>query len=475
MDEPLASQFTADVVVAGAGMAGLVSAVQAQELGARVVLLEKADTPGGSLALSGGTLWCARTYEDLRRLVPRGDPVLGRVLVDDFEDGVRWLREVGATLTPLPSDPERAVYWMEPHPRHFVAHMLERFSLGGGTLLTNTAGVQLLTGERGDIAGVRLGTGTGRRVIETGAVILATGGFQANPEMRARYFGPLADRLVLRSNPHSTGDGWWMGTAIGAASSQAMPSFYGHLLPAPPACVPVDDFIAYTMYHSAQSLLVNLRGERFTDESRGDETNCQFVARQPEALAFLIYDDVVYRTHAVRKASAGARATDTFYESQALGAPAETAPSIEALAEAMQAWGVHAPALRETIRQYNAAVAVGQAAHLRIPRRANPNPLSTPPFYALGVTPAITFTLGGLRIDADAQVLDRSARPIPGLYAAGADAGGIHNEQYAGGLCLGLVFGRRAARKAASSFKSSQPAQRVSDPASRRPPADGVL
>jgi predicted oxidoreductase len=83
---------------------------------------------------------------------------------------------------------------------------------------------------------------------------------------------------------------------------------------------------------------------------------------------------------------------------------------------------------------------------LRIPRRAKANPLITPPFYALGLTPGITFALGGLRINAAAQVLDSSNRPIPGLYAAGADAGGIHNEQYAGGLCLGLVFGRRAAK-----------------------------
>jgi hypothetical protein len=176
------------------------------------------------------------------------------------------------------------------------------------------------------------------------------------------------------------------------------------------------------------------------------------VARQPEALAVLVYDDAVYRAYAVRKASAGARATDTFYESQALGALAATAPTIEALCDALHAWSVYGTAVLETIRAYNEAVATGSANRLRIPRRAKANPIAQPPFYALAVTPGITFTLGGLRINSDAQVLDRVDRPIAGLYAAGADAGGIHQEQYAGGLCLGLVFGRRAARHAARQF-----------------------
>src|SRR5262249_57640859 len=94
-----------DVVVAGAGMGGLAAALQAQELGARVLLLEKAGQAGGSVALSGGTMWCARTYDDLRRLVPLGDPELGRILVDDFSGGVEWLPGTGAALQLLPSPP----------------------------------------------------------------------------------------------------------------------------------------------------------------------------------------------------------------------------------------------------------------------------------------------------------------------------------------------------------------------------------
>jgi succinate dehydrogenase/fumarate reductase flavoprotein subunit len=441
--------MTRTIIVVGAGMAGLVSAVQAQELGAQVTLLEKGATPGGSLALSGGTLWCAQSYDDLRRLVPRGDPELGRVLVDGYRAGVAWWQGLGATLSPLPALPDRLVYLLEPNPRHFVAHMIQRFVHAGGVLLTDSAAVRLLQDEAGAVTGVLIrGAGGAQQRLPSDAVILTSGGFQANPDLRARYFGRWADRLVLRSNAHSTGDGLLMGQAIGAAASPAMSSFYGHLIPAPPAVVPTHDFIAYTHYHSEQAILVNLRGERFTDESLGDETNCQAVAREPEALAFILYDDVVYRTYAVRPAGGGARASDTFYESQVLGAPAATASTLEELVARLQAWGVYGPGVLATVGEFNAAVAAGQAQQLRIPRRSKANALRTPPFYALGLTPGITFTLGGLRINSHAQVLDSSQRPIPGLYAAGADAGGIHNEQYAGGLCLGLVFGCIAAQQA---------------------------
>jgi len=446
------SSIAPSVIVVGAGMGGLVAALQAQELGARVTLVEKGDTPGGSLAMSGGTLWCAKSYADLRRLVPRGDPGLGRILVEAYPDDVAWLQAQGATLTPLPSLPDRLVYLMEPNPRHFVTHLLARFTNQGGQLLTNTAGVVLTADEDGAVTSLIVRGADGvQAALPADAVILTTGGFQGNPDLTARYFGRWADRLVRRCNPHSTGDGFLMGTAIGASASQAMSSFYGHLIPAPPAVVPTHDFIAYTHYHSEQAILVNLRGERFTDESLGDETSCQAVAREPEALAFILYDETVYRTYAVRPAGGGARASDTFHESQALGAPAIQAESLESLVAGLESLGVYGPGVLATVQEFNAAVAVGRAAHLRIPRRAKANPLLTPPFYALGLTPGITFTLGGLRINTNAQVLDRSNRPIPGLYAAGADAGGIHNEQYAGGLCLGLVFGRRAAHHAVGS------------------------
>ncbi|MBI3941764.1 MAG: FAD-dependent oxidoreductase [Chloroflexi bacterium] len=449
---PQPNTSAADVVVVGAGMSGLVAATQAQALGARVILLEKGEKPGGSLAMSGGTIWCACTHEDLLRLVPHGDPELGAVLIHDFLPGIEWLTGLGAKLTQMPSEPYRYIYLTEPTSRDFAEFMAGYFQDKGGMLLANTAGHKLETTSGGAISGITVRDPNGLTTISARSVILASGGFQANPEMRSRYFGQWSDRLILRSNPNSTGDSFQMATAIGAVPSKAMSTFYGHLIPAAPAIVPTDDFIGYTMYHSEQSILVNLRGERFCDESKGDETNCQMVARQPDALAVLIYDDKVYRSYAIRQTTSGTT-NDTFLKSQALGARVAKTPTVEALVAEVENWGVYGPAVQATIEEYNQAVAAERTAHLRVPHATKVNPIINPPFYALLVTPGITFTLGGLRINTDAQVLDRSSRPIPGLYAAGADAGGIHNEQYAGGLCLGLVFGRRAAQHATTYIK----------------------
>ena len=439
-----------DVVVVGAGMAGLVASVQALELGARVVLLEKGDAPGGTLAMSGGALWTPKTHEGLRRLVPQGDFELGRVLVEDYPDGVRWLQGLGAPIEHNPVPPYRSaprwVYSMKPTAADFARFMVERFESMGGTLMVNAACAELVTDDDGAMGGIVTRTPEGRRTLPAGAVILATGGFQGNPELMARYFGPWSDRFILRANPHSTGDGLLMGTDVGAAVSRGMSSFYGHLLPAPPAAIPTDGFLHYKQDHSEQAILVNVRGERFTDESEGDDPSTIAVGRQPEAVAFMIFDDHVYRSYAVQETEDGVR--DRFYDSRALGAPAAVAPTIEALAEEMVALGVYGPGVVATVSEYNQAAQSESASRLQVPRRADAIPIAKPPFYALGVSPGVTFTYGGLRINADAQALDRSGRPITGLYAAGADAGGIHNERYGGGLSLGLVFGRRAARHA---------------------------
>ena len=132
------------------------------------------------------------------------------------------------------------------------------------------------------------------------------------------------------------------------------------------------------------------------------------------------------------------------------GGPYATADTLEALTEAMRPWGVDADQALPTLREYDAAVAAGLASELAVPKRANAHRLVEPPFHALLVRPGITFTLGGIEVDDDLRVLDAADQPIPGLYAAGADAGGTYDDGYMGGLVLGLVQGRIAGRAAAA-------------------------
>jgi predicted oxidoreductase len=121
--------------------------------------------------------------------------------------------------------------------------------------------------------------------------------------------------------------------------------------------------------------------------------------------------------------------------------------TMEELLDAVAAWGVLPRTLATTVDQW-AAAAAGDETALDIPRAVRPEPLLDPPFHALEVQPAITFPFGGLRVDPDGRVLDRDGIAVTGLFAAGADAGGLQDVRYVGGLALGLVFGPRAARAA---------------------------
>ncbi len=123
-----------------------------------------------------------------------------------------------------------------------------------------------------------------------------------------------------------------------------------------------------------------------------------------------------------------------------------TADTLDGLADGLAALGVERSGFLATIQAFGRAAAAGTAAQLPVPRRRAAFGLVEPPFRALGVRPGITFTLGGIDVDSDLRVLDDDGRPIPGLYAAGADAGGTYDGGYMGGLVLGLVQGRAVGR-----------------------------
>src|SRR5919198_2320286 len=182
-----------DVVVAGAGMAGLVAAARARELGADVALYEKGDRPGGSMLLSSGVVWRYREWERFREECPRGEPGLQRPVWERLDDDLAWLERVGAPV-------------------------VER-----------RTGNPLTTGVRFDPSGLTeaLGRRAGRiRLLQPLTelpqglpVILATGGFQGSRRLVRSHITPEARNLVLRANPWSTGDGLSLGLGRGAEVS----------------------------------------------------------------------------------------------------------------------------------------------------------------------------------------------------------------------------------------------------------------
>jgi len=443
-----------DLLVIGGGVAGAAAAAHAAARGASVAVVEKDDHLGGSGALSAGILWTAPDVETLRRICPGGDPDLGRTLVEGFDAAVERVREDGIEVS------ERWHGQMGFGFAHRIdIHGLldlwrQRIESAGGRIAFNTAARALIVaGDR--VGGAEVEGPGGSERIDAAATLLATGGFQGDGELVRSLIGDGAERIIVRSNPNSTGDGVRMGRDAGAVLSGSLDSFYGHLLPSPIDDLRPEDFLPLTQYHSNACVLVNRFGRRFTDESRGDEVSNQQALRQRGARAYLLCDEAVRTAHAIKAPYPHGQVVDRFAAAAEAGGRIATADTVDALVGEVEGWGVNGPALRETLARYEAA-ADGADVPLDAPLPATPHPLREPPFHALEVQPSITFTFGGLRTDADGRVLDRAAEPVPGLLAAGADVGGLQDTGYVGGLVLGLVFGPRAADAALGGSPDSQ-------------------
>ena len=290
--------------------------------------------------------------------------------------------------------------------------------------------------------------------IRAASVLLASGGFQGDPALVASFIGPGADRVLVRSNPGSVGDGFRMAEAVGGAASRSLEGYYGHLIPYPVRSWSEPQFLPLTQYHSIYCILVNRDGRRFVDESRGDEISNQVILREPDRRAILLADDETRRRRVVTAPYPRGEVIDRFRAAADAGGNYAVADTIEELARAVSAWGIPTANLLATLRAYDRAAA-GEPVEVDAPMPATAAPLVVPPFHALEVQATLTFPLGGIRIDADGRVLDRDGQPVPGLFAAGADAGGLYHLGYGGGLGMSCVFGRRAARAALGSQASA--------------------
>jgi succinate dehydrogenase/fumarate reductase flavoprotein subunit len=347
-----------DLVVAGAGMAGLVAAAEAASRGAGVVVHEKGDRAGGSMLLSSGVVWRHRRFEDFRSECPRGTPELQRLVHERLDDDLAWLERLGA----------RVVGRSTGNPRTIGLRFDTR---------TLTDALAAVGGE------IRLGEPL-RELPDGVPVVLATGGFQASPELVRRWITPEADRLLLRATPWSTGDGLRLATDAGGRTTAGMDELYGRAMPAPPARVAETQFVELAQLYAHHAEIESLAGERYVPQTWSEIDVVQWLARQKDARG-------IYR---IAAAQLGARVRD-----RTVGEMVDAAERVGAL-----------------VRRSQDGVAVE-------------------------VVAGITTTLGGVAVD-------RFARAAPGVYAAGADVGGIATGGYASGLASALVLGRIAAESA---------------------------
>jgi tricarballylate dehydrogenase len=482
-----------DVIVVGAGNAGLCAAHAARERGARVLVLEKADETwsGGNSAFTAGAIRIAHGgLEDVRDLVEsveenteldpytadefladmrrvtlgRGDEAMARILVGDSGDVVRWLRDKGLRFRLMY---ERQANEVDGRQRFWGGLAVGTVDGGEGLMAQHRAAAQrdgvelrhgaavedLLRGDDGAFTGVAVRSADGTRTqLEAGAVVLAAGGFEANPQMRAAHLGPNWDVAKVRGTPHNTGEVLRAALAHGA---QAYGHWSGcHAIQWDAGAPPTGDR-ELTNRYSRQSypvaIVVNADGERFIDEG-ADFRNYTYakygaeVLRQPQGIAAQVFDARTVQM---------LRTID--YE-----APGATRVDADTLAGLAAALGVDPERFERTVAEFNAAIGPGDfdptikdgkgTVGLDPPKSNWALPVEQPPFTAFPITCGITFTFGGVRVDEDARVLDSGGRPLPGLFAAGELVGGLFFHNYPGGtgLTAGAVYGRRAGYAAAT-------------------------
>lgn len=450
-----------DLVIVGAGPAGLAAALFAADRGLSVCLLERADEIGGALLINRGQLSGAGTalqaargiedspqahYDDAMR-ISRGtsDPDFLAMAVRLQGPFIDWLMENGFEMA---DDMPRIIHGHEAYrvPRTYwgredglsilkvLVRLIDRHLASGAVALRTGVDVDGLIEEDGRVAGVR----ADGRSWRGRATILATGGYGANPALFAKLHAGAT--LWSGSYAHALGRGLELGLAAGGEIVHAdkfLPNFGGILdhtvdpprYRAPGGLVPQD--------RAPWEIVVNLAGARFyaEDDDSADRRAAALMA-QPRACAFVIYDQPIrdeapsiFRYFPPEKAA-------RFYDAD--GA-IRRADGLEELALAC---GIDPAGLAATVRAYNRAVETGED---ELGRRHMPRPIATGPFYALPIASYTVRGFAGLRVDTGFRVLKADGAPVPGLYAIGELLGSnLSGKGGVGGMALSpaLAFGR---------------------------------
>lgn len=452
----------ADVIVIGAGGAGLAAAVTANQAGASVIVLEKTPKVGGNTIMAGGALNAVdegsetaiankdsvelhykQTFEGGDK---QGDPELVRTLVTNAWDGVEWLKGLDmefkpGTFTVLGGLWPRAHKPVEPvGTGFFKAYNTYIDSHDNIEIMFNTKATDLIT-ENGKVTGVVAVGETGNKVTLTAkkGVVLATGGFAANVEMRQKYNKTWAtlDASIKSTNPpSSTGDGIAMATAVNAQLVQ-MENI--QLLPMGD---PNTGSLSGNIEMGVENrIFVNDEGKRFVDEGARRDVMTNALFQQPNAHMWVILDSHDYPTGDEK---------NNFNESINELIAAGRAFKGETLEELASKIGVVPENLVAAVTEFNTHVDSKTADSFG--RTLYANKIDKGPFYAGARVPTVHHTMGGVKINTEAQVIDSSGNIIPGLYAAGEVTGGIHGANRLGGNALTdtVVFGRIAGTNAAA-------------------------
>lgn len=450
-----------DVIVVGTGGAGFTAAISAANKGKNVLLMEKLGVFGGSTALSGGEMavpgnWIqtsqgvADTPEQLAKDMleggdNRGDPELVNVIANGVYDAAQWLTFEGG------------VSW-EHNLLFFGGHSVKRSIIPSGhignamttkltaraqsidniTLIDNTKATALVTSSDGSISGVKAeNTVTGDEYsFSCKAVVLACGGFGSNVEMRAKANPDYGEQFNSTDSVGAQGDGLTMASEIGADLVDM------ELIQTYPICDVDTGALLYLddLRLDERTVMFNKEGKRFVEELDRRDVLSSAVLAQTDERAYEIWDQAAADETKVVDIH-----SDEFENlvSRKLCVKADT------LEEACEPFGIDAAALAKTIEQWNGYVDAGADPDFNY--RGAMHKIDTPPYYIMTYKPAVHYTMGGLRINPNAEVLDTAGAPIPGLFAAGEVAGHKMGTNRLGSTSMADIytFGRIAGDNAA--------------------------
>lgn len=447
VEENTTANKSTDVVVIGAGGAGLSAALEVKLGGKEVIVVEKMPVVGGNTLRATGGINAAGTsvqkalgiedsvethYEDtMKGGYDKNDPALVKVMTENAADSIEWLISLGADLSDVgrlagaTNDRAHRPTGGAPVGSHIVKVLKENAAKENIEILLETTATEILY-ENNEIKGIVAKDKDGNSfTIEANAVIIATGGFGANTTMVAELDSSL-EGFGTTNHPGATGDGITMATDIGADVVQ-MEEIQTH-----PTVVPSNGYMITEAVRGNGAILINRDGKRFVSELSTRDVVSEAVLQQEGKTAFLFFDGTVKES---LKAIDG-------YIKMGLTTEGET---IEELAGKL---GINGENLVETVNVYNGYVDAKEDKDFARPDM--PRKLEKATYYAIEVGPAVHHTMGGLKINEKAQVLDTNGNVITGLYAAGEVTGGVHGGNRLGGNALAdiVTFGRIAGKNA---------------------------
>ncbi|MBE7216069.1 flavocytochrome c [Shewanella benthica] len=449
----MAPQDTVNVVVVGSGGAGFSASVSAHDNGASVILIEKEPVIGGNAKLAAGGMnaaWTdqqkAKGIEDSLELMTKdtmkggrdlNDPALVDVLVSHSKASVDWMTGMGADLSDVGRMGGASVNRTH-RPSggagvgaHVIQVLYDNAVKRDIDMRMNTRGVEILKDDSGKVRGLLVkGMYKGYYWIKADAVILATGGFAKNNE-RVAKLDPKLKGFVSTNQPGATGDGLDVAANAGAAMQDLQ------YIQAHPTLSVKGGVMVTEAVRGNGAILVNREGKRFVNEITTRDKAAAAILAQTGKTAFLIFDDSVRKSLKKIEKYIG------------LG----IVPTADSLVKLGKLENIDGKALTETVARYNSLVTSGKDTDFGRPNL--PRALNEGNYYAVEVTPGVHHTMGGVKIDTKAEILDAKKQVIPGLYGAGEVTGGLHGANRLGGNAISdiITFGRLAGEEAAKYSK----------------------